>query len=259
VDDLRAFQEIKKYDNGDQKLVSDLIIREISFNILINNHRLVTISALPADLQELGVGFLFSEGLISNYEEIEDILLDPAERAINFNLNIPDDRVDDFHATGERTSGCGSSLSSAISDDLVLKFPELEIEAEVILKIMKEFINSSRLFRETGGVHIAGLVKNGSLEYFAEDIGRHNAFDKVAGKGLADKEDLSKFSLICSGRISSEIVKKAVRLRIPLIISKSAPTSEAIRLGWDYKVYIIGFARNKRMNIYTGFTDLVVK
>jgi FdhD protein len=124
---------------------------------------------------------------------------------------------------------------------------------------MKEFSQSSALFRETGGVHLAALVKNGKIRYFAEDIGRHNAVDKAAGKAILADDEPRDFLLYCSGRISSEIVRKAVRLGIKLIISRSAPTSEAIRLGWDYKVYLIGFARSEKMNIYTGFTEIQLK
>jgi len=256
MDELRSFIEIKKYKKGKSEFASDIVIREIPFRIFINQELLVTISALPSDLKELGTGFLWSEGLITDQEKIKDIQFDPREKYINFNLNIPASRIRDFQETGEKTSGCGSSLSAAIADAEVDTFSVKTLNADRILTLMKEFIRSSSLFVETGGVHVAGLIKNYKIIYFAEDIGRHNAVDKVAGKAINDKQQLSKYILFCSGRISSEIVKKAVRLHLPLIISKSAPTSEAIRLGWEYKVNLIGFARNERMNLYTGITDL---
>ncbi|MFC1888062.1 formate dehydrogenase accessory sulfurtransferase FdhD [Candidatus Cloacimonadota bacterium] len=259
MDNLRLLLEIKKYDNRIQTLNSDLIIREVSFQIFVNRKRLVTISALPSDLQYLGTGFLFSEGLVKSRAELTDYQIDLEEKYINFNLNIPAERIDNFHSTGEKTSGCGMSLSAGLDEEEQKQFPEITLEAEPTLELMKEFIQSSSLFRETGGVHIAALVENYKIKYFAEDIGRHNAVDKVIGMAVSDSVELSNSILYCSGRISSEIVKKAVRLHIPMIISKSAPTSEAIRLGWDYKVFIIGFARNQRMNIYTGFTDLEIK
>jgi FdhD protein len=256
MDELRLFLEIMKYKKGKAEFASDIVIREIPFRIFINQKLLVTISALPSDLQELGTGFLWSEGLITDLLEIKDVQFDPQKKFINFNLNIPTGRIRNFQETGEKTSGCGSSLSAAIDAAEVEYFSLKTLEAERILTLMKEFTRSSRLFGETGGVHIAGLIKNYKIIYFAEDIGRHNAVDKVAGKAIKDRENLKEYILFCSGRISSEIVKKAVRLHIPLIISKSAPTSEAIRLGWEYKVNLIGFARNERMNLYTGITEL---
>jgi FdhD protein len=122
---------------------------------------------------------------------------------------------------------------------------------------MKQFQNDSLLFRQTGGVHGACLVRDNLIRYRADDIGRHNAVDKVAGMALLAEQALPEYILLSSGRISSEIVKKSVRLGIPMIVSHSAATSEAIRLGWQYKVYLLGFARGSRFNIYSGFEQSI--
>lgn len=257
MDDLKALTEIRKYSSGKLELLTDVVIRENSFTIFINSERFISLASIPQDLKELAFGFLFSEGLILDKKEIIDFQFSYEDRAINFKLEIPKQRISDFYNSGEKTSGCGSTLSSAISGDID-EFPKKKLNPENILSLMSQMQRLSDLFKETGGTHIACLVFDEKIIFSASDIGRHNAVDKVIGMGLIDEIDLSKCSILSSGRISSEIVKKCVRVGIPIIISKSAPTSEAVRLGWDYKTYIIGFARGKRFNVYTGFDELLL-
>ncbi len=254
MDDLRTLKEIKRYKNGKFEMLSDLIAREVSFTINVNNKRLVSIACLPENLQELAFGFLFSEGLVLNKKEIVSHKFNRNDLNINFELQIPEERIISFLQTGEKTSSCGSTLSSAISGGSE-SFPKIKLDAESILSQMHQFQLDSILFKQTGGVHSAGLILNNKLIFSADDIGRHNAVDKVAGMALQNDVRLQDSYLICSGRISSEIVKKCIRLGVPLIVSQSAPTSEAISLGWEYKIYIIGFTRGKRFNIYTGFEE----
>jgi FdhD protein len=254
MDNLRALTEIKRYKKGQFEQVTDLVVREVSLTINVNNKRLVSIACLAENLSELAVGFLFSEGLILQNNEIISQNFNREDRCMDFQLQIPEERIVSFFQTGEKTSGCGSSLSSAISGSRAA-FPKIQLKAESILSQMHQFQLNSKLFKQTGGVHKAGLIRDNKLIFSADDIGRHNAVDKVAGMAMLQNIDLSNSYLICSGRISSEIVKKCVRLGIPTIVSQSAPTSEAVRLGWDYKIYIIGFARGKRFNIYTGFEE----
>jgi FdhD protein len=254
MDEIRALKEIKKYHRSKFEMLTDLVVREISYTININDRRLVAIACLPENLPELALGFLFSEGLLHSNDEILDCEFSPGENLINFKLKIPDDRIESFFLTGEKTSGCGSTLSSALTGSKEA-FPEIKLDAESILQQMRKFQQDSTLFKQTGGVHSAGLVKDDEIIYSADDIGRHNAVDKVAGMALLEHKYLPDYYLICSGRISSEIVKKCVRLGIPLIVSQSAATSEAIRLGWKYKTFIIGFTRGSRFNLYTGIEE----
>ncbi len=254
MDNLRALKEIKRYKDGKFEMLTDLVVREVSFTINIDDQRLVAIACLPENLPELARGFLFSEGLVLHKKEIISSEFSQQERQINFKLQIPAERISSFFQTGEKTSGCGSTLSSALTGSRTA-FPKIRLDAESILNIMHQVQLNSTLFKQTGGVHSAGLVRDEEIVFSADDIGRHNAVDKVAGMALLQDRNLQDFYLICSGRISSEIVKKCVRLGIPLIVSQSAVTSEAIRLGWDYKTYIIGFTRGQRFNIYTGFEE----
>ena len=254
MDDLRALKEIKRFKDGKFEMLSDLVIREVSYTINVNDQRIVAIACLPENLEDLAFGFLFSEGLILDVKEVLSYEFNLTKLTIDFQLQIPDERITSFFQTGEKTSGCGSSLSSAISGERN-NFPKLKLKAEDILDQMHQFQLNSKLFKQTGGVHSAGIIQGNKLIFSADDIGRHNAVDKVVGMAVRNNVKLRDSYLICSGRISSEIVKKCIRLDIPLIVSQSAATSEAIRLGWGYKTYIIGFARGKRFNLYTGFEE----
>ncbi len=250
--------EIIKVTNGNKEYLSDKLIREISFEIFINKQKLISIAALPKNLYELGLGFLFSEGLVFNKTEIKNIEFDETKYRINFILDIPTKRIENFIKTGEKTSGCGSTLSSAINKRNKFEFPNLKLDAKKISDLIKKFQKSSELFFQTGGVHSCALVQDYRIILFAEDIGRHNAVDKIIGMAIKENIRFDDKFLLSSGRISSEIVKKCVRLEIPAIISQSATTSEAINLAWKYKLIVIGFARASRFNIYTGLKNIVI-
>ncbi len=116
---------------------------------------------------------------------------------------------------------------------------------------MTDFQKESKIYLQTGGVHSAALADNAGILIFKEDIGRHNAIDKVIGQGLREKVDFSNKIMITSGRISSEVLLKTQKCRIPLIVSKSAPTNQAVKLAKDMGITLIGFARGARMNVYS--------
>ncbi len=248
--------EILKVNKGKFEKLTDKVIQEVSFEIRINGKRLTSISALPENLIELGIGFLYSEGLLFSANEIVDYTFFENKNLINFNLNIPKNRIESFYKTGEKTSGCGSSLSAALTHFEKEDFAQIALKHQEVSDLIRIFQKNSKLFYETGGVHSCALVKDYKIKFYAEDIGRHNAVDKVIGMAKLKNYPLGECFLVSSGRISSEIVKKSVRVNIPLIISQSATTSEAINLAWKYKIYLIGFARADRFNIYTGFNKL---
>ena len=122
----------------------------------------------------------------------------------------------------------------------------------MIIDLMQEMGKRSELFRETGGVHSSALAREGTLVLFREDIGRHNAIDKIIGECLLSGIPFDDALLMTSGRITSEIARKAGIAGIPVIASRSAPTSLAIRMAEELDLTIVGFVRGKRMNIYTG-------
>ena len=130
----------------------------------------------------------------------------------------------------------------------------MKINYGEVVNLMREFQRSSYLFKRTGGVHSAALCRREEIEIFAEDIGRHNAIDKVFGESLLKDIQTEDKVALTSGRISSEIVIKVLRRGVPILISLGAPTDLAVSLAEKMRITVIGFARGRRMNVYThGF------
>jgi FdhD protein len=249
--ETRLLVEIKKCGNDSADYISDIVVLERSITIFVNGLRLVSLAYLPKFPEELVLGFLLSEGIIDQLEQIQSMEFDGSNMFLE--IDIKQERLANFMHSGEKTSGCGSALSNSILSSSFLKTKTFSIET--IFVFMSHFMKNAMLFKETGGVHSSALA-NKKIEFVADDIGRHNAVDKVIGMALKENKNLEDYILLTSGRISSEIVKKAIRAKIPFLVSHSAPTSEAIRLGWKYGVVIVGFTRGSHCNVYTYFDSV---
>ena len=258
MQDCRTLQEVLRFAHGKVQPATDIVVQERPFSIFVQDAKLVTLACLPTNVRALTRGFLLSEGFVDVPFAITAISLDEARTGAWVEADIPPQRLKRFLQTAEKSSGCGSSLSGSGSLQ-TSGWMEMTISATQLIGWMQQFRQSSELFKETGGVHSAALVHEGAVRFFAEDIGRHNAVDKVIGMAMEAAVPLTQCILLSSGRISAEIVRKAIRARLPLICSQSAPTSEAIRLGWQYHRYLIGFARNQRFTLYTGFKTIQIK
>lgn len=151
-----------------------------------------------------------------------------------------------------RTSGFGAGI---ISNELLLLNTEFHnnffIKATKIIELMDDFNTHSKTFMATGAVHSC-LIHLNHENIFAEDIGRHNALDKVIGYSLINKIKLTNAVLLTTGRISSEMLLKTAKSGINIIISRSAPTSKALDYAKRFNMTLIGFARNNRFNVYNG-------
>jgi FdhD protein len=124
---------------------------------------------------------------------------------------------------------------------------------------MEEFRKRSEIHRQTGGVHAAALADHTGVLVFREDIGRHNAVDKVIGAYLVKENSFKDRILLTSGRLSSEILQKVQRCRLPIVVSRSAPTDRSVALARERNITLIGFARGRRMNIYSGEERILVE
>jgi FdhD protein len=128
---------------------------------------------------------------------------------------------------------------------------KVQVTAATIFNLMREFQHRSELYRSTGGVHSAALADNQGITVFAEDIGRHNAIDKIFGQCFDRGLPVQERMILTSGRISSEIVVKVARRKVPVLISKSAPTNAGVKLADELGITLVGFVRGARMNVYT--------
>lgn len=233
---------------------TDQVASEIGFTLNVNNKQVVTLLCTPEELDAMAVGFLLSEGILKDSKSLLDVQVDEKTFTVSATLaDIPDDIDATFHKK-TITSGCGRGITFTDVSNLKNIEPNrsfLRISAEEIQTLLKEFRSISELFMKTGGVHSAALADGQGIHLFAEDIGRHNAVDKLIGKAFLAGIPVEDKILISSGRISGEISTKVIRNRIPVIISRTAPTCMAITYAEDHGITLIGFARANRMNIYT--------
>lgn len=246
---------INRLKDGKMELVEDSIIKEYPLTIFLNGDEFVTLLCSPKGLEYLVVGFLISEGIIKKKEDIEKLHIDDEKGHAFVDLRNKDLFTDKLFGKRTVTTGCGKgTVFYNVLDSLGTKRIEsgFKIDAEKILDLSSKLNERSFLFRETGGVHSCALCDSNGILLFHEDVGRHNALDKIIGEALLSNIDLSDKILISSGRISSEMIIKTTKSNIPILVSRSAPTDLSVNIAKQFNVTLIGFARGRRMNIYNG-------
>ena len=223
------------------------VVEEIPFSVTVNGRHALTAMTSPTLLREFIVGYLYTERIVNEYEEIESIRIEGNSASV---LTKKPFTILTSHKTV--LSGCGGSTSFLDAGHLPKIQSNLILSPEVIRAATKETLNSD-LHRITGGIHLVGLFDaDGQAIRIAEDIGRHNALDRVVGHGLLEGVDFSWTFAVCSGRISSEMVRKCLMANIPVIVSRGATTTAAVEAAEVGGLTIVGFVRSRKMNIYTG-------
>ncbi len=248
--------EIIRFSDGKSEEMEDLVASEVPLTVFLNDEQLITLLCSPDKLEYLALGFLLSEGFIRTKEDVESISLD--KKTTTVRVAIKDiKRIEKEMVFGRRiiTSGCGKGMTFFDFKDFsqCRKIESgLVVAPEKILSLTSEFQKRSDVFRETGGVHSAALSDGEKILFFAEDLGRHNALDKIFGQALWEGVDPEGKMLLTSGRLSSEITIKALKRGVPLIVSPSAPTDLAVRIARQMNLTLIGFTRGRRMNLYSA-------
>jgi len=237
--------------------VMDEVATELPLTLRVNGVEVATLVATPADLEDLVYGFLVSERVVPSAETVRAIAFDPAGPSADVTA---DAEVEDAGARMFQrryvTSCCGKGRASIYfeSDASALQ-PVSEgrpLRARTALELIRDLQERSDLFRRTGGVHnVALATPEGEVLAVRADIGRHNALDKLYGHCLRNALPTSDLLAVLSGRISSEILLKAAKLRLPIVLSKSAPTELALALADEIGITVVGFARQDRLNVYT--------
>jgi len=254
MDDELQKVPVLKLTESQSSDIEDVVARESPITIILNNRELVTLLCSPADLRFLAVGFLFSEGLLESKSQIKRITVDDPRGVVRVETGGDEEIAGDALFKRFITSGCGRGASFYNAIDAQGQ-PKVESSIQVsvpqMLTLVSEFQRRSQVYRATGGVHSVALCDTGSIIIFTDDIGRHNAVDKILGRCVLDDIATNDRILITSGRVSSEIVLKVARRNVPIIASKSAPTDLGVRLANDLGLTLVGFVRGKRMNVYT--------
>lgn len=236
------------YDNQSRPMrgVAPVEARVILY---VNGRPLVNLMCTPTRLEALAVGFLYNEGLIEGIDEVAEVRPCGDGRSLDVWLkhaiSLPDRRV--------ITTGCagGATFEDIANAHHPIK-SDLRVTPRQVTGLLNALAESSRIYRRTGGIHAAALGDGERLVCVAEDVGRHNALDKVAGACLRHGQPTRDGILLTSGRISSEMVSKAARMGAPIVISRTSPTSLSVQLAREWGVTLIGYIRRRSFRVYAG-------
>jgi len=235
--------------------MKDYVAEEKSLHIFLNKNHYAIIFCSPENLKELVVGHLLSEGILRSEEEIEKISIEENVYKVKFKQNVDLDKRLKLsrHYSRIILSACGNQTPYQPLRKLPRIESKMTVKAETILECVSRLNSIAETFRKTGGVHIAAIYKSdGSLVASAEDVGRHNAVDKVIGSGVLNKINLNECFLALSGRLTGDIVLKAARVGLPVVASLAGAVDSGIAIAKDANLTLIGFVRGKRMNVYNA-------
>ncbi|WP_094228097.1 formate dehydrogenase accessory sulfurtransferase FdhD [Methanolobus psychrotolerans] len=234
-----------KVDGDSFELEKHPVIEEMPLAVTVNGRHALTAMISNDMLREFVIGFLYTEGIIKDIDELESIKIEGSNACVltenPFKILVSKKTV---------LSGCGGSMSYLD----IAKLPEINsgftVNSETIRNSVKEALDS-QLHVLTGGIHVVALYNSKGKVCVVEDIGRHNALDKLIGYALEKDIDLSDTYVICSGRISSEMVRKCLTANIPVVVSRGATTTLATDIAKSRGLTIVGFVRSKKMNVYS--------
>lgn len=253
MEDMKEFN-ILKIEKGEGRKVKDYVAIERNITLYLNGEEFITLMCTPVMVRELAVGLLLSEKMVSENEDIKEIDFNEVDGIVSIKIRDYSKNAIEKIAHAALTSGCGRGLATDFLKGFTNEqkvVSSLSIPAKDISSIARDFINMSIAYKETGGVHSAALWDGKRIEVFCEDIGRHNAVDKVFGYCLLNNISSKDKIVLTSGRISSDILLKVSRRGAPMIISRNAPTSLSVEMAYFLGVTLVGFVRGERMNVYT--------
>jgi FdhD protein len=240
------------YYDAESRPVRGVVPAESVITLNVNGQALVRLMCTPTCLEDLAVGFLFNEGLI---EGLGDVVV--VERCsggqgvdvwLDHDIEEPAVRVITSGCSGGTTFEDVRSAQHEVESDLV-------VTPEQVTSLMEELSDGAALYRRAGGVHTAALAALGEhprLICTGEDVGRHNTLDKIAGRCLRNGQSTEGDILLTSGRVSSEMVSKVARMGVPVVVSRTSPTSLSIRLAQAWRIALIGYTRRRSFRVYAG-------
>ena len=263
--------QVRKWVAGRWSDAPDAVVMEEPLQLLLEGEELSVVMRTPGNDLELALGLLFAEGIIRTVDDVKLVRIsaesEEDEGGVDVDASIVESNQVDVHLARaprrkpERSmlassacGVCGAVLIEDLRRDLAVLPDGPAIEAALLPPLVSELRSGQGVFDRTGGLHAAGLfTAKGELDCVREDIGRHNAVDKVVGRMLLDGQvPLSAAVLVVSGRAGYEIVQKAINAGIPVVAAVGAPSSLAVALAREFNQTLVGFLRDERFNVYSA-------
>ncbi len=243
---MRSFIRVH---GGRAEEVKGEVVREQPLVIWVNGTKFVTLLCSPLKLDCLVVGYLWLEKVIASLDEIARLDVSEVDGRADVTLarevELPTERI--------LTSGCGGGITFRIDPRLFPRIrSSLRVRPALLSERMKELFAAAVNYRASRGIHGAALSDDERLLVAAEDVGRHNAVDKVMGEALLKGIATADRILLSTGRISSEMLLKAARMGVPLVASRTSPTEMAVSLAEQLGITVVGYVRGDNLNVYAG-------
>lgn len=242
---------IHAYHDGKLSAEEAAVVREFPLKLIVNGRELATLIASPHDLRFLVAGFLRVNGFVKSVDDFEmlSVCSDMSTANVQVKGVIPE------KLKPVLTSGCGTGITFALpgSDMPERKVTPMNgaVSPANLFSLMDELARRAEQYRTHGGIHSAAVGDVGKIHFYAEDLGRHNTVDRLAGESLLKGVDLVGKTLVASGRISSEMVAKAAHLGIAVIASRTSPTDMAVRLAEEQGITVVGYVRGGKFLVYS--------
>ncbi|MBY0147809.1 formate dehydrogenase accessory sulfurtransferase FdhD [Neobacillus niacini] len=252
--EITTSQNIVRYNGQSFFEEEDDIAVESALTIILDGNEFATMVCTPSDLTELVVGFLASEGVIRFYRDIESLYIDEEKGFAYVELVNKHCIQKEFHSKRFIGSCCGKGRQFYFHNDMKTAktvMTKLTVTPEQCRELINKMQENSSHFQQTGGVHNAALCTRDGIVVSRTDIGRHNALDKLFGFCIINRIPLKDKIIAFSGRISSEVLLKASKIGVGIILSKSAPTNLALDLAEELGITAVGFIRGNGFNVYT--------
>ena len=248
---------------GKAEKTQDCIAEEVPLQILLNDVYTFVIWCSPSQFKELAVGYLLAEEILKSVDEIESISSDEKQHKCHLKLK-PNVDLDERMKNSRRSTRIIPLIKASTSpyqhdEKIPIVKSQLKIEAQVILDAVNQINCIAKGFKQTGGLHDSAIFKaDGTMLAFSEDVGRHNTVDKVIGAASLDKVDFSQCFMIITGRVPGDMIYKAAKVGLPIVASVAAVLNSGISSAEKANIALVGFVREKRMNVYTGVERIVL-
>lgn len=254
IDVIYECRELVTYKDGGKNKVQRQIVKEAPLTIMLNGRELATLVCSPHSFELLAIGFLVSEGILQKQEDIKKITYQPEQGIVYVDTNNDAERTDGFLRKAF-SSCCGKGRPTMNFLNDYKQIQPISSKSSYTVKELLSFAASlnkmAQTFKFTGGVHEAALAHGDEFIAFYEDIGRHNAIDRILGYTFVNNIDTSDKVIVLSGRVASEMIVKAARIGVPVVVSRSAPTCLSIDLAEQLGITLVGFARGNSLNVYS--------
>ncbi|MDB4882180.1 MAG: fdhD [Gemmatimonadetes bacterium] len=247
-----------RIDGGRAAPVTETLADETPVTMAFNLSPHAVMMATPADLEDFAVGFAVTEGIVRSASDIARVSAVRYSRGVELQIEIPAALATALATRNRRLpgrTGCGICGASSV-DEVLRELPpvrsETPIAASAVTRAMRELAERQPLNAATGAVHAAAWARrDGALAYVREDVGRHNALDKLVGAVIRAGAPAHEGFVVITSRGSFELVQKAAILGVPLLATVSAPTALAVRVAHTVGLTLAGFARDDRLTVYT--------